>query len=218
MGSIRARVGRSVQRSPRRLAAALFAVAACAGAVVVPSAAGSAADDLQAVLKDFEADNKITPCLFTKKQLGNAKSQIPSDFNVYAPEFKVELNNEISRWKSGGCGGATSKKGVQIVKAKGKGSARKEYVTLKNAGSKAVNLKGYALRNTAGTKLRLKTVRLAKGRTLRVITGCASGKKAASRKGSRYYGCKSKQQWKDKGDVAELLKKGGAVVARRRTS
>ncbi len=189
-------------------------------AAVAPSAVeGAAADDVNAVLKDFQADGAITPCLFTKKQLENAKSQIPADSNIYAPELKIEINNEIGRWEAGGCSGATSGSaaGLQIVKAKGKGGARKEYVTIKDAGSRKVNLKGYALRNTAGKKLRFKTVKIAKGKTLRVITGCAKGKRTASRTGKRYNACKKKQHWKDKGDVAELLNKSGTVLARRPT-
>ncbi|MGH2841919.1 MAG: lamin tail domain-containing protein, partial [Solirubrobacteraceae bacterium] len=178
-------------------------------------AAGSASDDLDAVMKDFQADNKITPCLFTSKQLKNAKSQIPADFNIYAPEFKAELNNEIKRWQKRGCSGGTG--ALRIVKAKGKGGPRSESVTIKNTGATAVNLKGYALRNTARKKLRLTTIRLAKGQTLRVITGCATGKQTASRAGSRHYACKRKQQWKDRADVAELVRRSGGVIGRRRT-
>jgi hypothetical protein len=204
--------------APRRAAIAVFAVAGCVAAVAVPGAAGSASSDLNAIAKDYQADGKITPCIFTKGQLENAKSLISGDIDAYAPEFRTQINSEISRWDSGGCSGASiGSSGLKIVKTRGKGSARKEYVTIKNGGSKKVNLKGYALRNAKGKKLRFKTVRIAKGKKLKVTTGCAKHRKKASHTAKRYYGCKKKQLWKDKGDVAELLNKSGTVVARRRT-
>jgi Lamin Tail Domain len=205
--------------SPRRCATAVVATAALAGAAAVaPSVVqGAPTDDLDAVLKDFDKDSKITPCFFTKAELTHAKGEIPADFNAYGPELKVELNNEIHRWIKGGCSGGKSK-GVRVTKAKGKGSARKESVTIKNASARRVNLGGYSLRNVEGKKLRLSGVTLAKGKTLRVLTGCASGKTSASLSGGRYYACKKTQQWSDKGDVVELLSKTGKVLARRPTT
>ncbi|MCA1682709.1 MAG: lamin tail domain-containing protein [Actinobacteria bacterium] len=198
--------------------AAAVAVCACT-AVLVPGAGASVAGDLAAVLKDFQGDRDITPCLFTKKQLQNAKSQLTADTNLYAPELKLELNREIRRWENGGCSGASSGGGgIKIVKANGKGGVRMESVTLKNAGSSQVNLGGYSLRDRAGKKLHLGSVKLAKGRTLRVITGCAKGRHKPSRSGSRYYACRTKEFFSDKGDVAELLNKSGTVLARRPTT
>jgi hypothetical protein len=201
-----------------------MAITACAAATIalVPSTVvGSAADDLNAVMADFQNDNDITPCLFTKQQLINAKSQIPADFNAYAPEFKVEINAEINRWDNGGCsgnptGGSTA--GLKIVSAKGKGKVKKESVKLKNTGSKKVSLKGYSLRNIAMKKIKFKKgTKIASGKTLRVLTKCQKGKKKASVKGKTYYACKSKEFWKDSGDVAQLLNKSGTLIAARQT-
>lgn len=200
---------------------AMTACAAVAVALVPSAVAGSSASDLDAVLADFSADNDITPCLFTKGQLENAKSQIPADFNAYAPEFKIEINTEINRWDNGGCsgnptGGSTA--GLKITKAKGKGKVKKESVTIKNTGSKKVNLKGYALRNVAKKKIKFKKgTKIAKGKTLRVVTKCQTHKKKASVKGKTYYACKTKQFWKDSGDVAQLLNKSGKLIAARPT-
>jgi hypothetical protein len=200
---------------------AMTACAAVAVALVPSTVAGAAASDLDAVLADFSADSDITPCLFTKGQLENAKSQIPADYNAYAPEFKIEVNTEINRWDNGGCsgnptGGSTA--GLKITKAKGKGKVKKESVTIKNTGSKKVNLKGYALRNVAKKKIKFKKgTKIAKGKTLRVVTKCRKGKKKATVKGKTYYACKTKQFWKDSGDVAQLLNKSGKLIAARPT-
>jgi hypothetical protein len=215
-------VGPRAKISTRRCAAAAIAVT-FAAAALPGSVAGSAASDLDAIVKDYRADSDVTPCLFTKKQLENAKGLLTADFNTYEPQFKAELNREIKRWTDGGCsggtgGGGSASSGLQIVKAKGKGAARKESVTLKNSGKKTVNLRGYALRNKAHKKLRLTTFSLRKGKTVRVITGCARGKHKSSSTSSRYYACRSKQFWSDSGDVVELLNKTGTVAARRPTT
>jgi len=205
------------RRGAARRSATALAALACA-ALLAPAAGASPASDLAAVLKDFQSDRDIKACLFTKKQLEGVKRQVAADADAYAPEFKTEINREIGRWNRGECSGKALSGSLRIVTAKGKGSARRESVTLKNVGSRRINVRGYALRNRAGKKIRLKSSRLAKGRTLRVITGCAKGKRRPSRKGSRYYACKTKQHWNDKRDVAELLRPGGKVVARKRTT
>lgn len=201
----------------RRCAGALATIIACA-AVLAPGATASSAGTLSAVLKDFQSDGDITACLFTKAQLTSVKSQIAADSDTYSPDFKAEVNREIRRVSAGECSGKALSGHLRIVKAKGRGSASREYVTIKNAGSKRVNLRGYALRDHARKKLRLKTVSLARGRTLRVITGCAKGKHRASHTGSRYYACQKKQFWSDTRDVAELLSPSGKVLARHRTT
>jgi hypothetical protein len=205
--------------APHRHAVAIAACALCAFALVCAFALGlasrAAAGTVDAVLKDFESDNDITACLFTKRQLKKVKSQLGADINVYSPEFKAELNREIRRWTNGGCSGG--KKALRIAKAKGTGGVRKEFVTLENAGRNRLRLNGYALRDRAHKKLRLGGVTLAGGRTLRVITGCAAGKHAPSARGSRFYACEKKQHWNDRGDVAELLSPGGTVIGRLRT-
>lgn len=201
------------QLTPRRCAAVL-AMIAC-GVLLAPSAAASQATIASAVFKDYQSDADITACLFTEAQLKSLK--VGADFDSYSPDLKNEINKEIARWRNGGCSGK-AKNGLRIVTAKGKGSARKEYVTIKNAGRKSVKLGGYALRDHARKKIRLPSIRLAKGRTLRVITACAKGKHKPSRKGSRYYACRKTGFWNDTRDVVELLSPSGKVLARKRTT
>ena len=93
---------------------------------------------------------------------------------------------------------------------------RKESVTLKNFGSKAVSLRRYALRDAAGHVIRFKKTTLKAGRSLVVVTGCRKGSRTALRKGLRYYGCRKTQFWDDAGDVVELVNAKGTLQSRKR--
>jgi hypothetical protein len=86
---------------------------------------------------------------------------------------------------------------------------------LRNYGSKAVNLKGYVLRDASDHTIRLGKTTLKKRARLRVFTGCRTGHRSAFRKGSRYYACRTKEFWDDAGDVVELDGPTGGLLARR---
>jgi len=48
-----------------------------------------------------------------------------------------------------------------------------------------------------------------------VVTGCARGHRRAFRRGSRYYACRKRSIWNDRGDVAGLLGPKGHLVSQR---
>lgn len=197
-----------------RLQLALAAV--LAAAMLAPSAAGgSAAADLAAMTRDYTRDQRITPCRFTQHQLEGARRQIAEDIAAYAAGLDAAIAREIKRWKARGCAGRRAVR-LRIVAVAPKGDARAEYVTIKNIGSKSVNLRGYALRDGADHTLRFGATKLGKGRTLRVITGCRSAYKSALRRGSRYYACRTTPFWDDTGDVVELLGPGGGLLSQKR--
>ena len=128
------------------------------GAVVAPGVGASPASDFAAIIKDFRADQKVTPCLFTRAQLEAARAQLGPDANAYSPGLSAAISREIQRWKDGGC---TAKRvaaargaDLRIVKVKAKGGARAESVTLRNYGSKTVNLRHCDLRDAGDDALK----------------------------------------------------------------
>jgi len=199
--------------------------------VAAPGAGADAASDYAAVRSDYASDGDITNCRFSRAQLVNARSQISEDVDSYDPNFREEVNREIRRWDSGGCrgsggggsgggGGTTDGADFRIVAIKGKvrgRNKRKEYVTLRNRGGRAGNLRGWSLRDRSGRRIRFRrSLRVGAGRRLRVITGCAKGRRRAVRRGSRYYACRKKGLlWNDRGDVARLVSPRGRLVSQR---
>ena len=172
---------------------------------------------------DYAPDGDITACKFTRTQLVNARSQITEDVDSYEPGFRDEVNREIGRWDSGGCsgggGGSGKKADFHIVAVKGKvrsRNKRKEYVTIRNRGGRAGNLKRWSLRDRAGHRIRFrKRLRVKAHRRLRVITGCAKGHRRAFRRGARYYACRRHLIWNDGGDVARLISPRGRLISQR---
>ena len=72
-------------------------------ALSLAATAGSAPkDDYQAVLADYQADAKITPCRFSRQQLQNADANTPPDVDLYAPAFRAQVRAEIRRHDVGG--------------------------------------------------------------------------------------------------------------------
>jgi len=207
---------------PALVAATLLAL--CAGS----SSAGAApADDLRAVLRDWQPDHDITDCRFTRAQLVNARDVAATlpDFDSYAPGFRDEVRREIARYDGGGCRGvARSPSGarkrsrlrsIRIVAIKPKGGTL-ESVTIRNAGRGAVSLKGATLRDRGGNRLRLPAVGTLTGRrALLVVTGCARGRKRPVRLGARLFACRSRGIWDDRGDVVKVVDSRGTVVAQR---
>jgi len=194
-------------------------VALVVGVVVAPGAGASPASDFAAIVTDFRGDQKITPCLFSQAQLESARTQVGPDANAYAPGLSAAIGREIQRWKDGGCTAkrvATAKGAdVRIVKVKAKGAARTESVTLRNYSSKAVNLKGYVLRDAADHLIKFKKTTLKAKRSLVVVTGCRKGSRKALRKGTRYYACRSKEVWDDAGDIVQLVNAKGGLLSQK---
>ncbi|MGH2840278.1 MAG: hypothetical protein ACRDKY_05565 [Solirubrobacteraceae bacterium] len=83
---------------------ALLVAAVLAGALFAPSASAGPAEDVNAMIMDFANDGDISACAFTKAQLDFLRSQITQDIDDYAPDLRLEVNREIARWTSGGCG------------------------------------------------------------------------------------------------------------------
>ena len=169
---------------------------------------------------DYVDDGDITACKFTRDQLVNARNQA-TEQDTYT-NFTDEVDREIARWDSGGCSGGGSggrSADFRIVAIKGKvrsRNKRKEYVTIRNKGGKAGNLKGWSLRDRSGHRIRFrKSLRVRAHRRLRVITGCAKGRKRAVRRGARYYACRKRLIWNDRGDVARLISPRGLRVSQR---
>jgi hypothetical protein len=198
-----------------RLQLALAAV--LAAAVLAPSGAGAtAAADLAAITKDYTRDQRITPCRFTQHQLEGARKQISEDVATYGRGIGVAIAREIKRWKDHGCTGRRGAARLRIVAVAASGGANVESVTIRNVGSRAVDLRGFALRDGADHTLKFGAAKLKKGARLRVITGCHSGHSTAVRRGSRYYACRKTQFWDDTGDVVELLGPGGGLLSQKR--
>jgi len=88
----------------------LLAVACVIATIALPAGALAApADDYRAVLADWQADQNVTTCRFTRAQLVNARSVaggVP-DFDTYAPGFREEVAAEIARHDRGGCRGVS---------------------------------------------------------------------------------------------------------------
>lgn len=192
----------------------LAPIAVLVVAVLAPAAAGSPAGDLGSVLQDYSRDQRITPCRFTQGQLESARTQVSDDIETYATGIRGAIGREMERWRDGGCKGkgAGSSK-LRIVSIKASGGPRKESVTIKNIGKKAISLRGYALRDAGDHTLKFRATKLKAGRTLRVVTGCRKGHKSAVRRGSRYYACRKTEVWDDAGDTVELLGRGGGLLA-----
>src|SRR5205823_185820 len=110
------------------------------------------------------------------------------DANAYVPGLGVEISREIKRWKDGDCSAkrvaAALGANVRIVNVAPKGTARKESVTLRNYGSKTVNLRGWVLRDAGDHAIKFRKTTIKSKRSLVVVTGCRKGSPKAVRKGS----------------------------------
>jgi hypothetical protein len=184
-------------------------------AVLAPSASGSPAADASAIGADFGRDGKLTPCRFTVAQLKAARSQISGDLDAYARGLRPAISAELKRWKNHKCRGKSAVGTLKIVTIKAQGGATEESVTIKNVSKKAIELRGYALRDAGDHTLKFTKTKLKAGRTLKVITGCREGHKSAVRRGTGYYSCRQNEIWDDAGDTVELLGRGGGLLAKK---
>jgi len=197
------------------------------GLALAASASADPSSDYAAVRNDYSAHGgDITACKFSRARLVNARSRITPDVDTYDPGFRDEVNREIRRWDNGGCkgstgggGGSSRKADFRIAALKGKvrgRNKRREYVTIRNRGGKAGNLKGWSLRDRSGHRIRFrKRLRLRAHRRLRVVTGCAKGHRRAFRRGARYFACRRRTIWNDRGDIARLVSPRKRIVSQR---
>jgi hypothetical protein len=205
----------SILRVVRRGQGQIALVVVLCAALLAPVAAGSPRSDAAAVVKDYTGDANIASCRFTRDQLENALAQIGPDAATYSAGFSGEVTREIKRWADGACAGKRRGAALRIVKVSAKGGARTESVTIKNTGKKAVDLRRYVLRDSSDHTIRFKKTKLKGRRTLRVVTGCRKGQRAAVRRGSRYYACRKSEFWDDGGDVVELVTPQGGLLSRK---
>ena len=148
------------------------------------------------------------------------------DFDRYAPGFRAEVAREIARHDSGGCSGVstppdTSERAssplrrVRIAGIRPRGGLA-ESVTIRNGNSRSVTIGRATLRDRRGNRVRIpRGTRLGARRSLRIITGCARGRRRAVRRGSRLYACRRSRVWDDRGDVVKVVDARGIVVAQR---
>lgn len=209
---------------------AMLAGAAVATAMLLPasSALAAPADDAREVFTDWRPDGRITACRFTRDQLGNALAVTSGvDLDYYAPGFRDEVRREIARHDAGGCRGVESDSSaaarararsavrrLRIASIRPRGGLR-ESVTIRNSGTRTLGLRGVTLRDRSGRRVKLGTGQLGARRSLRVFTGCATGRKRAHRRGSRLYACLRRRVWNDGGDVVKIVDRRDVAVAQR---
>jgi hypothetical protein len=198
------------------------------GAALAPGAVAGPNEDFSAVGKDYLPDQKITPCAFTRQQLVNAlgvADTYGSDADYYAPGFRDAIRAEIKRWDDGGCADATKKpavnpavaifgKGarVKITKVRPKGGPRTEQVIVKNIGTRTIPLGGLKIVTNGGRRIVLPSYRLAKGRSFRVVAGCARNAKRRARRKATLYQCRTKQFLGNASGLVQL-KHGNSVLS-----
>ena len=213
----------------RRKLTLLFALAAT---VAAPAAFATPEEDFGRVFRDWRADGDIQPCRFTVTELENARREATDfpDFEVYGPGFTAEVDRELARHGRGSCRGVDNPPleqrldsplfGVRIIRVRPRGRARRESLTLKNFGTRSVNLRRASLRDKSGKRIRFprRGFRLKAGRKVRVVTGCPRRRprprRPVKRRG-KLYGCKVKQVWNDRSDVARLKDRKGVTVSQR---
>src|SRR5436305_2047461 len=123
-------------------------------AVVVPAWADPQSD-FNAVYGDWKPDHVITQCRWTQPQLQNAYDVATGnpDFQ-YDTRFQDDVQTEIDRWRSGGCGAvqgvvrtASQLTGAKIVSVSGRGGAVRELVKIRNGAGKALAFGKASIRN-----------------------------------------------------------------------
>lgn len=86
-------------RCARRLPLALL----CALPLALATAPAAHADAFSDVFKAYKSTGTINPCKFTPAQLAKAKSQIPNDYEQYAPDFKDAIDAAAKARAAGAC-------------------------------------------------------------------------------------------------------------------
>ena len=189
----------------------------------VPALAGEQ-EDFNAIYADWQKDDQVTPCHWSKAQLQNADRLAEgSPDSQYATGFQDEVRREIARWNAGGCAGvspasarnASPLRGLKIVGVRGRGGASREVVRIRNTTAKRVSLKGATLRGRGGKRAKFPArFRLAGRRTAVVVVGCG-GRSRAWFKGTKVWLCRRTALFNDRGDAARLADAKGVFVSQR---
>ena len=166
---------------------------------------------------DYKGDNDVTPCQFSRAQLVNAlRVAEQNNMDSYEPGFRDEVRREIARDDAGGCSGVANQKAasrLKIVRIRPR-RGLKESATVKNLGTRTVKLRGVTLRDRSGSRVTLGRARLAPGKSLRVFSGCAKGRKKLVRIKSRLFACRKRTIWNNGGDVVRLVSADGTLLSR----
>jgi hypothetical protein len=154
--------------------------------VAAPVAFADPADDYRAVHRDWEEGGTVTPCRWSVGQLENAREIADGNPDDTYNGFPERVDEEIARWRSGGCEPRPRIAGV---------AAKRERVRIVNRGGRAAKVGGMRLRDRQGNTIKLR-------RGLRI----APGESIVVRSGRRPI-------WDDKGDIARLVAGNGTVVS-----
>jgi hypothetical protein len=152
---------------------------------LAPVAFADPAEDYTAVHHDWEKDGQITPCYWTQAQLENAREIANDNPDDTYNGFPERVDEEIARWRSGGCAARPRIVGVK---------AKRERVLIRNVGGVPAEVGGLRLRDRQRNTIRLRRgLEIAPGATIAV---------------------RSKRPiWDDRGDIARLVAKDGTVVS-----
>lgn len=182
-------------------------------------------EDFNAVYRDWQRDDRVTPCYFSVQQLQNAERLSEgSPDSQYATGFGDEVRREIARWRAGGCAGvspmaarrASPLYGLKIVSVRGRGGVSRELVKIRNTTrTKRISLRGATLRGRGGKRARFPArFRLSGRRTATVFVGCG-GRGRAWFRGTRVWLCRKSPLFADRGDAARLADAKGVFVSQR---
>jgi hypothetical protein len=196
-----------------------LAIAVLAVAAVVALAADALGNAYEDVFRDYQADGRITPCYYSTATLNQALSQIPTDTDRYNPDFREKLTAERNRVASGACGTsgqAPARLRIVRVRANPPGpdsrpaALRREYVTIRNAGTVSVKLRGWAIANGRNRFHTFRNGTLGAGRSLNLRSG------RGRTRGTSYYWNSRREVWRNRGDQAKLYAPGRHLVQRYR--
>jgi Lamin Tail Domain len=170
------------------------------------------------VFRDYQADGRITPCYYSAATLDQALAQIPTDTDRYNPDFREKATAERDRMRSGACGTNAAPARLRIIRVRANPSGpdsrpsalRQEYVSIRNAGSATVKLRGWAVANGRNRFHTFRSGTLRSGRSLNL----RSGRGRSS--GSRHYWNSRREVWRNRGDQAKLFAPGRRLVQRYR--
>src|SRR5688572_9690980 len=153
--------------------------------VVAPFALAAPADDYATIHNDWEQDGRITPCHWTQVQLQNAREIANDNPDDSYNGFPERVDEEIARWRSGGCVPRARIVGVR---------AKRERVLISNTGGTPATVGGMRLRDRQRNTIRLRRgLRIAPGQTIVVRS--------------------ARPIWDDRGDIARLVARDGTVVS-----
>lgn len=154
--------------------------------MLAPLAAADPVDDYRAVHHDWEKDGQVTPCYWTLEQLENARDVAASNPDDAYNSFPDRVAEEIARWRRGECDPRPRIAGVKPAR---------ERVRITNSGGTPAKVGGMRLRDRQGNTIRLRRgLQIAPGATIAVRSG-------------------ARAIWDDRGDIARLVAKDGAVVS-----